>query len=100
MTFLPAKVECYDGYRGQQEPRRFDLGRRRIEVVRVLDRWIGPDHRYFKVLGSDGCLYVLRHDERCWSWEVVFFSAPGPAGDEDPLKRGDRGRRKRGGYAD
>jgi hypothetical protein len=27
----------------------------------VLDRWLGPDHRYFKVRTADG-IYILRHD--------------------------------------
>lgn len=67
------KVECYSGYRGEETPRRFSLGERNIEVKDVLDRWLAPDHRYFKVLGDDGGIYILRHDVREWRWEMTFF---------------------------
>jgi len=48
------RVECYSGHRGEETPRRFYLGNRHIEVAEVIDRWLGPDHRYFKVRGDDG----------------------------------------------
>lgn len=66
-------VECYAGYRGDQEPRAFTIGDRRLEVVTVLDRWAGPDHRYFKVAAGDGDVYVLRHDERSDQWTLGAF---------------------------
>ena len=47
-------VECHAGYRGEETPRRFFLGERTIEVADILDRWLGPVHRYFKVRGDDG----------------------------------------------
>lgn len=67
------RVECYCGYRGEETPRRFWIGQRRIEVCRVLDRWLAPDHRYFKLLGDDGGLYILRHDSYRQFWEMTFF---------------------------
>ena len=42
-------VQCQAGYRGEEEPRAFVLGETRFPVLEVLDRWIAPDHRYFKV---------------------------------------------------
>jgi hypothetical protein len=45
-----------------------------IVVQEVLDRWLAPDHRYFKVRGSDGDLYILRHDPRADRWALTFFS--------------------------
>ena len=68
-------VECYSGYRGQESPRRLILGERRVEVREILDRWIGEDHRYFKVEGDDGCLYMIRYGEAEDSWELVSFEA-------------------------
>ena len=56
------RVQCYAGHRGEQEPRRFTLGERRVEVVEVVDAWLDPDHRYFRVTGDDGAAYLLRHD--------------------------------------
>jgi hypothetical protein len=55
-------VDCYAGYRGEETPRTFVLGDRRVEVEQVIDRWLAPNHRYFKVTGSDGHTYILRHD--------------------------------------
>lgn len=69
------RVDCYSGYRGEETPRRFWLDSRHVEVRQVLDRWLAPDHRYFKVLGSDGDLYILRHDPYGQSWELTFFQS-------------------------
>lgn len=74
---LPVTVECYAGYRGEETPRRFHLGRRRVEVLEVSDRWLAPDHRYFKLRGDDGGRYILRHDGKSGTWEVVFFAVAG-----------------------
>lgn len=63
-------VDCYAGYRGEETPRRIDLDGRQVEVVEVIDRWLGPDHRYFKVRGNDGAAYLLRHDEPTDRWQV------------------------------
>ena len=65
------RVECYAGYRGEQEPRRFTASGVTVEVVEVVDRWQGPDHRYFKVEGSDGAVHLLRHDEVADMWERI-----------------------------
>jgi len=67
---MDVRVECYAGHRGEQTPRRFHLGGRLVEVTTVLDCWLGPDHRYFKVSGDDGASYVLRHDGQRQRWEV------------------------------
>ena len=70
-------VECYAGYRGEQTPVRFWIGPRCVAVLRVLDQWISPDHRYFKVQGDDADRYILRHDCYGDSWSVVFFEKGG-----------------------
>ncbi|MBI2752120.1 MAG: hypothetical protein HYX46_01165 [Betaproteobacteria bacterium] len=66
-------VECYAGYRGEQEPRAFTLGERRLQVNSILDRWLAPDHRYFKVAADDGNTYILRHDEVRDDWDLGAF---------------------------
>jgi hypothetical protein len=63
------KVDCYAGSRGEETPRRLEIDGRRIEVVEVIDQWLGPDHRYSRVRGDDGAVYLLRHDERADRWE-------------------------------
>ncbi|BDG01091.1 hypothetical protein [Anaeromyxobacter oryzae] len=70
---MDLKVECYAGYRGEETPRRLVLGDRRVEVVEVIDRWYGPDHRYFKLRGDDGAVYLVRHDEPADRWELTLF---------------------------
>ena len=70
---MDISVECYAGYRGEETPRRFQLGRRGVEVIEILDRWLAPDHRYFKILGEDNAIYILRHNVATWDWELTFF---------------------------
>jgi hypothetical protein len=72
---LSIRVECYAGHRGEQTPRALILGDRRIDVAEVLDAWLGPDHRYFKLKAADGDTYLVRHDERSDSWELTMFRA-------------------------
>ena len=69
------KVECYAGYRGEETPRRFYLGKRRVEVVEVLDRWLDPEHRYFKLRGDDGGIYILRHSTTGDAWDMTLFDS-------------------------
>ncbi len=70
---LEIHVECYSGYMAEETPRRLLLGRRRVEVVEVLDRWLAPDHRYFKLEGDDGGVYILRHDVAAQRWKLMKF---------------------------
>ncbi len=71
---MEIRVECYAGYRGEQEPRAFWLGERRLEVREILDRWIGPDYRYFRVKTDDENLYVLRRDDTSDRWTLGAFT--------------------------
>ena len=72
---LHVTVECYAGHRGEQTPRALILGDRRIAVAEVLDAWLAPEHRYFKVRGADRDTYLVRHDERSGTWELTMFQA-------------------------
>jgi hypothetical protein len=72
---MKLKVECYAGYRGEEEPVTFLLGERRIEVIQIVDRWLSPEHRYFKVQADDGGTYILRHDEPSGRWDLTLFQA-------------------------
>ena len=79
---IDIRVFCYAGYRGEETPQRFFLQDRQIEVVKVIDRWLAPDHRYFKIRGDDGAIYILRHDISIEQWELILDdrSQPEPAG--------------------
>lgn len=67
-------VSCYAGYRGEETPRSFRIGEREITVAEVLDCWLAPDHRYFKIRGDDKEIYILRHNPQADEWELIFFT--------------------------
>lgn len=77
---LAVEVQCLAGHRGEETPRRFSFGGRWIEVAEVLDAWLAPDHRYFKVRGSDGAAYILRHDVAEARWELTMYDRTGAIG--------------------
>jgi hypothetical protein len=72
---LEIGVECYAGHRGEQTPRALILADHRIAVADVLDAWLAPDHRYFKLKGEDGDIYIVRYDEQRGIWELTMFRA-------------------------
>lgn len=76
------QVECYAGHRADEEPRLFRLGTRAVEVTEVLDRWLDPAHRYFKVRGDDNAVYILRQDVVADRWELTLFDR----GDRDATR--------------
>ena len=73
MNTIPVKVTCYAGYRGEETPRAIGLESRTIGVKEVRDRWLDPTHRYFKLLGDDDALYIIRHDVQSGKWELTFY---------------------------
>jgi len=75
------KVECYAGYRGEETPQRFFLGERLIEIEQVVDRWLDPDRRYFKVRGDDGGTYIICNDVMSDNWEISMFNSGHNEGD-------------------
>jgi hypothetical protein len=72
---LCISVACYAGYRGEETPLRFRLGNRVIEIAEVVDRWLAPDHRYFKVRTPEGETYIIRNDTAMGVWELTLFEA-------------------------
>ncbi len=84
---MEIRVESYAGYRDEQEPRAFWLGQRRIEVVELIDRWLSPEHRYFKVRAPDGDFYILRYDEARGIWELGAFTRSRTATADGPIPK-------------
>ena len=76
---IVVEVECYAGHRGEETPRRFHLGKHTVEVADVLDQWLAPDHRYFKLRGREGATYLLRHDEISGRWKLIMYARAAPA---------------------
>jgi hypothetical protein len=70
---MSIRVECYSGFRAEQEPLAFGLGQRRVAVRAIVDRWFAPKERWSKVDADDGHVYVLRHDESSGDWDIAAF---------------------------
>jgi hypothetical protein len=76
ITAVIVRVECYAGHRGEETPRRVRFGGRAVELIELLDSWLAPDHRYFKMKAEDGATYILRNDEPSGRWELTLYEAP------------------------
>jgi hypothetical protein len=61
---------------GLSMPRSFRFDGREIEVTEIVDQWFGADHRYCKLKGSDGALYILRLDENRSEWSLTMYASP------------------------
>ncbi len=72
---IKIRVSCYAGYKGEETPQHFFLEGRRIEVEEVLDSWLAPDHRYFKLRGDDEATYILRYDTARDYWGLVLYDS-------------------------
>ena len=72
---MPIHVECYAGYRGEQEPLAIRFGERRVAVCAVVDRWYSPSQRWFKVQAEGGDTYIVRHDEPSGEWELAAYTS-------------------------
>jgi hypothetical protein len=86
---MDIRVDCHAGYRGEETPRRLTMGQRQVDVVTVKDRWLAPDHRYFKIIGDDGGLYIIRHDPHQDSWQLTCFKENPLASSVSPCKKRD-----------
>ena len=69
------RVECYAGHRADTEPRRLHIGEREVAVTEIIDRWLDPRHRYFKLHGDDGGIYLLRQDTIEDRWEMTLYDS-------------------------
>jgi len=45
-------------------------------VEKIVDRWYGVDHSYFKILANDQKIYLIRYDqdEDLWTLEKIMDS--------------------------
>ena len=77
---MDVHVEFATDSRAVATPRRLHFGKRVIVVTEVLDRWLGADHCYFKVLGDDGRLYIVRLDVPSGRWQLTLYDRRGPEG--------------------
>lgn len=69
------RVDCDAGHRGDSEPRCLHIGQRAVAVTEIIDRWLDPGHRYFKLRGDDGGVYLLRQDTIEDRWELTLYDS-------------------------
>ena len=74
MSEEKVRVIAYSGYRGEETPRAFMLGGRRIEVVEIKESWLEEGFgdrttkRFFKVKGNDRGIHKIFYDEKTAEW--------------------------------
>jgi hypothetical protein len=66
-------VKCYSGYRVDETPRIIQFGSLVIQVKEIQDRWLSTDHRYFKFMGDDDAIYIIRQDMNTQAWELTYY---------------------------
>ena len=86
-TLVTLTVECHAGYRGEEQPRALSIDGQRLTVTEILDRWLAPDHRHFKLRASNGAVYIVRNDVAGDSWELVMYAVAGKKADRVPPVR-------------
>ena len=75
---MDVDVEFAADNRAVATPRRLRFGNRVIVVAEILDRWLGADYCYFKVLGDDRRLYIVRLDVPSGRWQLTLYDRRGP----------------------
>ena len=76
------EVMAYSGFKANERPLYFLLDHKRLDVKKVLDRWFGQEHDYFKVLADDGREYLLKLNRFLGTWFLVK-AVKGPEGHLD-----------------
>ena len=81
MIFAIVQVKTYDGAKKAERPVSFKYQGKTYNVVEILDRWYEgnpvagrPNYNYFKVLTSDGEIFILRYNQRYEVWSVLISS--------------------------
>jgi len=69
-------VSCYSGYKANERPIDITVRGRKLMVEKIVDRWYGVDHSYFKILANDQKIYLIRYDqdEDLWTLEKIMDS--------------------------
>jgi hypothetical protein len=68
------EVTAYSGCKANERPLSFILDQRRLEVEKIVDRWYGMEHDYFKVQADNGRQYLLKwhRSSDCWYLEKTI----------------------------
>ena len=69
-------VESYAGSQAEEYPLRVSIGKRKVKILSIEKRWLTPECKCFKVLGDDGCLYVLEYNSDNDTWSLLTINRP------------------------
>jgi hypothetical protein len=69
--YIKIEVAAYSGYKANERPLYFVVDQQKFQVTKVLDRWYGQDHDYFKVLADDGQVYTLKWHRYLDVWFIL-----------------------------
>jgi hypothetical protein len=76
MPEIPIVVECYAGYRYPERPLAFQIRGQDYRVVKIIDRWVGEEGDYFKVLADDQRVYLLGYRPGQDAWTLTGMVPP------------------------
>jgi len=78
VEWVEVQVECYEGHKSRETPRRLLAADSALEFIEVLDRWYEGGVsagsvvlNYFRVKGSDGGTYLLRYNALFDRWSMA-----------------------------
>ena len=60
---VPIYVTAYSGYKGNERPHSFLVEEQLYEVEAILTRWYEPLFACFKLVTTDGKLFVIRYEQ-------------------------------------
>lgn len=64
-------VEAETGHDGEPEPRAVIIHGERHKVTGITDRWHDEQATYYKLLASDGHMYLVRRELETNYWSLV-----------------------------
>ena len=69
--YIKIEVAAYSGGKANERPLYFVRDRKKFQVTKILDRWIGQDHNYFKILADDRQVYTLKWHRYLDIWFIL-----------------------------
>jgi len=64
---------------------QFEFTHQNSNVKDTCTQWrLAPDHCYFKIIGDDDVMNIIRQDFKTFNWELTFYQAA-----DGPLKNND-----------
>jgi hypothetical protein len=71
---------------GEEQPKVFYLGARRLPVVAIVGRWVDGSRRCYEVSVEDGRRFVLSHDPATGNWELAAVYRAGRVSPSRPAR--------------